>query len=111
MVIAQAASQSVAMSTQDLFWNGAIGGFIATVVVYVLPGVIRLAHRGVYGGAMTPARVLGIVLLTVILSAIGGVAPFIATERPEDAGAAIVLGIGSLAAIKALIAAAQDAAA
>jgi hypothetical protein len=105
-MLGQAATVA-ALTTKQLFWWGAVGGAIGTVVVYVLPSVIRLATLGVVD--LTIPKVIGILILLVILSAIGGVGPFLPKVRPTSVGDAITLGIGALAAIKALLAAAADA--
>jgi hypothetical protein len=110
LFLAQAQESVADLSSSSMFWWGALGGAIATLVVYVLPGVILLATTGSYGGNMTPARVAGIVVLVLFLSALGGAGPFLASTRPTGTGDAIKLGIGALAAIKALLAAADDAA-
>lgn len=96
------------MGTGELYLWGCVGGAIACVIVYILPEVVHIALTGEVEKAITPLRVGAIVLMLVIFSLIGGVAPLV-DGKVNTPGGAIALGVGAQAALKGLLNAGQEA--
>lgn len=85
---------------------GFLGGFVGALVLYVAPTMIKARLAG-DTFRLTPARVLTVLLVTVVLAALGGLVAL--APAHVTGGEAVVIGLAMQAIVRGLISSARDA--
>ena len=93
------------MSTGDTYVWGCVGGFVAAVLVYVVPSVTQAALTGLV--AVSGRKLVAMAVLVTFLSLAAGVVALIPDEVSR--GQAISIGFASQTIMKGLLSGARDA--
>lgn len=96
------------LSGPALYAWGCVGGAITAITLYVLPELIHASRTGTFTVSPSRLRIVSVVLLVLVISAIAGFAAFIPAHVTRP-GIAILLGITAQATLKGLINGAQEA--